>query len=261
VTPEGTTPVLEAREIAKTFAGISALSQVTIEVHEAERVGPIGPNGAGKTTFFNCLLGVVEPNSGVVLLDGDDVSGLPVHQRARRGIGRTFQRIELFGGTTVREHLLIAERVRRGDGRLWRDLIGRGRPKADELEACEHVLDLLGLTPLADEPIEQLSLGQGRLVEVGRALMTRPRILLLDEPSSGLDRKETADLATTLRTVQADQGFAILLVEHDVELVASFTERSYVLDFGTLIAEGPTVEVLDDPAVRAAYLGPEAEVG
>jgi branched-chain amino acid transport system ATP-binding protein len=224
-------------------------------------VGLIGPNGAGKTTFFNCLLGVVEANSGVVLLDGDDVSGLPVHQRARRGIGRTFQRIELFGGTTVREHLLIAERVRRGDGRLWRDLIGRGRPKADELEACEHVLDLLGLTPLADEPIEQLSLGQGRLVEVGRALMTRPRILLLDEPSSGLDRKETADLATTLRTVQADQGFAILLVEHDVELVASFTERSYVLDFGTLIAEGPTVEVLDDPAVRAAYLGPEADVG
>jgi branched-chain amino acid transport system ATP-binding protein len=204
---------------------------------------------------------VVEAYSGVVLLDGDDVSGLPVHQRARRGIGRTFQRIELFGGTTVREHLLIAERVRRGDGRLWRDLIGRGRPKADELEACEHVLDLLGLTPLADEPIEQLSLGQGRLVEVGRALMTRPRILLLDEPSSGLDRKETADLATTLRTVQADQGFAILLVEHDVELVASFTERSYVLDFGTLIAEGPTVEVLDDPAVRAAYLGPEADVG
>jgi branched-chain amino acid transport system ATP-binding protein len=261
VTPERATPVLEAREIAKTFAGISALSQVSIEVHEGERVGLIGPNGAGKTTFFNCLLGVVEANSGVVLLDGDDVSGLPVHQRARRGIGRTFQRIELFGGTTVREHLLIAERVRRGDGRLWRDLIGRGRPKADELEACEHVLDLLGLTPLADEPIEQLSLGQGRLVEVGRALMTRPRILLLDEPSSGLDRKETADLATTLRTVQADQGFAILLVEHDVELVASFTERSYVLDFGTLIAEGPTVEVLDDPAVRAAYLGPEADVG
>jgi len=261
VTPERAPPVLEAREIAKTFAGISALSQVSIEVHEGERVGLIGPNGAGKTTFFNCLLGVVEANSGVVLLDGDDVSGLPVHQRARRGIGRTFQRIELFGGTTVREHLLIAERVRRGDGRLWRDLIGRGRPKADELEACEHVLGLLGLTPLADEPIEQLSLGQGRLVEVGRALMTRPRILLLDEPSSGLDRKETADLATTLRTVQADQGFAILLVEHDVELVASFTERSYVLDFGTLIAEGPTVEVLDDPAVRAAYLGPEAEVG
>ena len=114
---------------------------------------------------------------------------------------------------------------------------------------------MLGLGDLAGEPIEHLSLGQGRLVEVGRAPMTRPRLLLLDEPSSGLDRAETADLAATLRSVQADQGFAILLVEHDVELVAGFTERTYVLDFGTLIAEGPTGEVLADPAVRTAYLG------
>jgi branched-chain amino acid transport system ATP-binding protein len=113
---------------------------------------------------------------------------------------------------------------------------------------------------LADEPIEHLSLGQGRLVEVGRALMTRPRLLLLDEPSSGLDRQETAHLATTLRAVQEEQGFAILLVEHDVELVSSFTTRSYVLDFGTLIAEGPTSEVLASAAVREAYLGPEAEL-
>ena len=252
------TTVLEARSIGKSFSGISALSQVSIEVREGERVGLIGPNGAGKTTFFNCLLGILEADSGTVWLEGTDVSRLPVHERARRGIGRTFQRIELFGGSTVREHLLIAERVRRGNGALWRDLLGRGRPKADELDACDRVLELLGLGDLADEPIEQLSLGQGRLVEVGRALMTRPRVLLLDEPSSGLDRKETADLASTLRTVQADQGFAILLVEHDVELVAGFTERSYVLDFGTMIAEGPTTDVLDDPAVRAAYLGPGA---
>jgi branched-chain amino acid transport system ATP-binding protein len=117
------------------------------------------------------------------------------------------------------------------------------------------VLALLGLGDLADEPIEHLSLGQGRLVEVGRALMTRPKLLLLDEPSSGLDRQETADLAATLRAVQADQGFAILLVEHDVELVEGFTERVYVLDFGILIADGPTREVLDSAAVRTAYLG------
>jgi branched-chain amino acid transport system ATP-binding protein len=117
------------------------------------------------------------------------------------------------------------------------------------------VLALLGLGDLADEPIEHLSLGQGRLVEVGRALMTRPKLLLLDEPSSGLDRHETADLAATLRAVQADQGFAILLVEHDVELVESFTERVYVLDFGRLIADGPTREVLDSAVVRSAYLG------
>jgi branched-chain amino acid transport system ATP-binding protein len=117
------------------------------------------------------------------------------------------------------------------------------------------VLELLGLRDLADEPIERLSLGKGRLVEVGRALMTEPALLLLDEPSSGLDREETAALAKTLRAVQAERGFAILLVEHDVELVSSFTERSYVLDFGTLIAEGATRDVLQDPAVRRSYLG------
>jgi branched-chain amino acid transport system ATP-binding protein len=250
-----TPPVLAAEGITKSFAGIRALDAVSLAVGPAERVGLIGPNGAGKTTLFNCVLGVLRPDRGTVRLDGEDISRLPVHVRARRGIGRTFQRIELFPESSVREHLLVAEGTRRGDGRLWRDLAGLGRPRRDELDACDAVLDMLGLGPLADEPIEHLSLGQGRLVEVGRALMTRPRLLLLDEPSSGLDRRETADLAATLRSVQADQGFAILLVEHDVELVAHFTERAYVLDFGTLIAEGATDAVLDDPVVRTAYLG------
>ena len=249
------TPVLQATSITKTFAGIVALHGLDIVVNPGERVGLIGPNGAGKTTFFNCVLGVLAPDEGTVLLDGEDVSGLAVNARARRGIGRTFQRIELFTESTVSEHLLIAERTRRGDGRLWKDLLGMGRPKADEIERCDHVLELLGLSDLADEPIEHLSLGKGRLVEVGRALMTQPKLLLLDEPSSGLDRTETNDLATTLLAVQAEQGFAMLLVEHDVELVASFTERVYVLDFGELIAEGPTGEVMRSDAVRDAYLG------
>ncbi|MEO7430040.1 MAG: ABC transporter ATP-binding protein [Acidimicrobiales bacterium] len=249
------THVLEATGIGKSFSGIVALSDLDLIVDEGERVGLIGPNGAGKTTFFNCVLGVLRPDCGSVQLDGEDISRLPVHRRARRGIGRTFQRIELFPESTVREHLLIAERTRRGDGRLWKDLIGRGRPRADEIERCDAVLDLLGLGDLADEPIEHLSLGKGRLVEVGRALMTQPRLLLLDEPSSGLDRQETASLARTLRAVQAEQGFAILLVEHDVEFVAAFTERSYVLDFGCMIAAGPTAEVLQSTMVREAYLG------
>jgi len=249
------TAVLDARDVTKSFAGIMALRGVSLEVREGERVGLIGPNGAGKTTFFNCVLGVLQADDGTVELAGRDLGGLPVHARARLGIGRSFQRIELFPESTVREHLLIAERTRRGDGRLWRDLLGLGRPRADELAACDEVLGLLGLGHLADEPIEHLSLGQGRLVEVGRALMTRPALLLLDEPSSGLDRQETAHLAATLRAVQAEQGFAILLVEHDVELVASFTDRTYVLDFGALIASGPTREVLDNPTVREAYLG------
>jgi branched-chain amino acid transport system ATP-binding protein len=249
------TAVLEATDITKTFAGIHALDAVSLRVEPGERVGLIGPNGAGKTTFFNCVLGVLRPDRGKVVLNGEDVGRLRVHQRARRGIGRTFQRIELFAELSVREHLLIAERTRRGDGKLWKDLIGLGRPRRDEIERCDAVLELLGLRDLADEPIERLSLGKGRLVEVGRALMTEPSLLLLDEPSSGLDREETAALAKTLRAVQDERGFAILLVEHDVELVSSFTERSYVLDFGTLIAEGATGDVLQDPVVRRSYLG------
>ena len=250
-----TDPVLKATDITKTFSGVTALSDLSVEVGEGERVGLIGPNGAGKTTFFNCVLGVLGPDRGSVHIAGQDVSGLSVNKRAHRGIGRTFQRMELFADCTVREHLLIAERTRRGDGHLWKDLIGLGRSRPDEIAACDEVLELLGLRELAEEPIEHLSLGKGRLVEVGRALMTDPKLLLLDEPSSGLDHDETTDLARTLRSVQAEHGFAILLVEHDVEFVATFTERAYVLDFGRLIAEGPTVEVLRQDAVREAYLG------
>jgi branched-chain amino acid transport system ATP-binding protein len=254
------TATLESRQITKTFSGIQALSGVSIDVMAGERVGLIGPNGAGKTTFFNCLLGILTPDSGSVRFLDRDVSRLPVHKRAQAGIGRTFQRIELFSDTTVREHLLIAERVHNGTGAFWKDILGMGRPTAAEIERCDAVLELLGLRELGDEPIETLSLGQGRLVEVGRALMTEPSLLLLDEPSSGLDREETTILASTLREIQAEKGFAILLVEHDVELVAEFTERLYVLDFGSLIAHGPTAETLLDPAVRTAYLG-SLEVG
>ena len=247
--------VLRVQGIIKKFAGIVALDNVSIEIGQGERVGLIGPNGAGKTTFFNCMLGMLPTDGGTVELAGRDISGLPVHERARLGIGRTFQRIELFPDATVRDHLFIAERVRRGDGRLWRDLLGLGRPRAEEVARCDDVLRLLRLDHLAEAPIERLSLGQCRLVEVGRALMTEPKVLLLDEPSSGLDRAESASLAKTLQEVQAEQGFSILLVEHDVELVSSFTTRSYVLDFGRVIVEGPTRDVLASAEVRAAYLG------
>jgi branched-chain amino acid transport system ATP-binding protein len=249
------TALLEARGVGKDFAGIIALSDIDLTIDDGERVGLIGPNGAGKTTFFNCLLGITEASRGQVLLDGSDITRLPVHRRCQAGIGRTFQRIELFSDCSVREHLLIAERIRNGTGSFWKDLVGRGRPTAAEIDRADALLHLLGLLDLADAPIEALTLGKGRLVEVGRALMTEPRLLLLDEPSSGLDRAETSALAQTLRAVQAERGFAILLVEHDVELVTGFTERCCVLDFGRTIATGPTRQVLDDPVVRRAYLG------
>jgi branched-chain amino acid transport system ATP-binding protein len=247
--------LLAASGVTKTFAGITALDDVSIDVAEREIVGLIGPNGAGKTTFFNCLLGMLRPEAGRVEFDGRDLSRVPTHKRAKLGIARTFQRIELFSGMSPREHFLVAERIRNGRGALWKDVLFMGRPNAEERESAAAMLELLGLTPVADRKVESLSLGVGRLVEIGRALMIRPRLLLLDEPSSGLDRSETAVLADTLRVVQRERGIAILLVEHDVELVRHLVERVFVLDFGTLIASGETHAVFADSAVRKAYLG------
>ena len=247
--------LLDARGISKRFSGITALDAVDLNVQAGESVGLIGPNGAGKTTFFNCLLGLLGADHGRIEFDGRDITRLPVYRRARAGIGRTFQRIELFAGLTVREHLLVAERARSGSGRFWKDVLNLAAPSADERVRADATLALLSLSDVADAPIEALSLGRGRLVEVGRALMTEPKLLLLDEPSSGLDASETEALADTLRRVRADRGTAVLLVEHDVEFVRAFVDRLYVLDFGTLIASGPTADVLGSAEVRRAYLG------
>ncbi len=247
--------LLEAEGITKRFSGITALDDVSLDVEAGEAVGLIGPNGAGKTTFFNCLLGLLRPDGGTVTFGGSDVTRMPVYRRARAGIGRTFQRMELFAEMTVRDHLLVAERSRLGTGRFWRDVLNLSAPTAEERAGADGTLELLGLTDVADAPIESLTLGQGRLVEVGRALMTGPKLLLLDEPSSGLDAGETTALADTLRNVQADRETAVLLVEHDVDFVRAFVSRIFVLDFGTRIAAGKTDEVLASDEVRRAYLG------
>jgi len=247
--------LLEATGIDKRFGGLTALDSISLAVGEGEAVGLVGPNGAGKTTLFNCLLGLLRPDAGRIVFDGRDLIHLPVHRRARLGIGRTFQRMELFAGMTVRDHLLVAERVRRGTGRLWKDLLNRGAPTAEEEAEAGAVLDLVGLTAVADRAIESLTLGHGRLVELGRALMTRPRLLLLDEPSSGLDQAESLALARVLDTVRRERGTAVLLVEHDLAMVQQVVERLYVLDFGRMLASGDRDEVLADPAVRKAYLG------
>ena len=252
---EGAGPLLEARGTCKRFAGIKALDDVRLDVGEGELVGLIGPNGAGKTTFFNCLLGMERPDEGTVIFNGADVTRLPVFKRARLGIGRTFQRLEVFVGLSVREHFLLADRAHRGYAPLWRDLLRLSRTTPDELARADHMLEALGITDLADKPVEALSLGRSRLVELGRALMTQPKLLLLDEPSSGLDRKETGALAERLVRISAEHGTAVLLVEHDIDLVQQVVSRIFVLDFGTTIASGPTEDVLADATVRKAYLG------
>jgi branched-chain amino acid transport system ATP-binding protein len=247
--------LLESTEVCKHFSGITALDEVSITVEAGEPVGLIGPNGAGKTTFFNCLLGLLRPDGGRVVFNGRDITRMPVYRRARRGFGRTFQRVELFTGMTVRDHLFVAERARLGTGRLWKDILNLAGPTADERQRVDQTLELLGLIDVADKPIESLSLGRARLVEMGRALMTEPLLLLLDEPSSGLDQSETMELVGTLQAVQRERGTAILLVEHDVEMVQAFASRLYVLDFGIVIASGPASDVMNDDAVRKAYLG------
>jgi branched-chain amino acid transport system ATP-binding protein len=247
--------LLEATGVTKRFGGIIAVNDVSLTVDVHESVGLVGPNGAGKTTLFNCLLGLLRPDGGRVVFAGQDLSGLPIFKRARLGIGRTFQRMELFTEMTAREHLMVAERVRRGDGSLWKDLINRSAPSADEEARVDAIIELLGIADVANSPAEALSLGHGRLVELGRALAGEPSLLLLDEPSSGLDRIETAALAAVLDRVREERGVAVLLVEHDLEMVTRVVERLYVLDFGQVLASGVTADVLADANVRRAYLG------
>ncbi|HEV3354131.1 MAG TPA: ABC transporter ATP-binding protein [Acidimicrobiales bacterium] len=247
--------LLDAAGVSKRFGGVLALDDVSLDVADGEAVGLVGPNGAGKTTFFNCLLGLLRPDSGQVIFKGQDLTRLPVHRRARLGIGRTFQRVELFAGLTVGDHLLIAERARTARGGLFSDVVGGGRPTDEERARVAEMLELVGLGGATDVPVEALSLGHARLLELGRALITDPDLLLLDEPSSGLDRVEALALAAVLKSTQEERHTALLLVEHDLEMVQRVVSRLFVLDFGSVLAAGPVAEVLGDQKVRHAYLG------
>jgi len=238
--------------VCKSFGGIQAVHTITFDVASGECVGLVGPNGAGKTTLFNWQL---RPESGEVLFEGASLVGLPTFKRARLGIGRTYQKVEVFTDMSVRDHLMVAERARRGEGRLWRDLLNLSKPTVDEMERVEAILELVGITYLADTSVNALGLGHCRLVELARALASEPKILLADEPSSGLDLHETAEVAAVLRTVQRERGTAVLLVEHDLTMVADVVDRVIVMDLGAMLAEGNFDEVMADPLVRHAYLG------
>ena len=247
--------LLRVSEVSVRFGGIQALDHASLTVDPGEAVGLVGPNGAGKTTLFDCISGRRRPTGGSVTFDGHVVDGMPGFRRARLGIGRTFQRLEVFPELTVREHLVVAERAHRGVGGLWRDLLNLSRVNAEEEARVEAILDLVRLDHLADVPVAALGLGTCRLVELGRALACEPKLLLADEPSSGLDHHETDALAAVLRAVQRQRGMAILLVEHDLPMVGKSVDRIVVLDLGRVIAEGRFDEVLAQPGVRQAYLG------
>ena len=255
---------LECFGVTVRFGGLTAVRDVDLSVSPATIVGLVGPNGAGKSTLFGVMSGLTHPSSGRVHLHGRDITDASPQTRASLGLARTFQHPEVFAGLTVRDHLVLAYRVRQEKRRVWSDLFTMGSlrsPSAEERATVDGLLGLLHLESVADRSASGLPLGMARLVEVGRALATKPSVLLLDEPSSGLDTSETEEFEDTLARVATEQQISVLLVEHDVELVMRMCSTIYVLDFGTLIAEGSPDEVRANPAVRAAYLGEEISKG
>lgn len=237
---------LTVSEVSVRFGGLQALTDVDLAVHAGAVNGLIGPNGAGKTTLFNVITGLQPPSRGRVLFEGVDITGVAPHHRARLGMARTFQRLELFGTLTVRENVQMAAETR------------RRRPTGASSKAeADIILGHIGLTEVADEPADLLPTGLARLVELARALATAPSLLLLDEPSSGLNQHETAELGRVLGNL-ATRGIAVLLVEHDMSLVLSTCSHINVVDFGRPIFEGTPDEVWSSDEVRAAYLGSDA---
>jgi branched-chain amino acid transport system ATP-binding protein len=253
-------PRMRCQDVTVRFGGVVAVDSVSIDIPPAAIVGLVGPNGAGKSTLFSVLSGLRRPHAGTVEFDGKDITGASAQHRARLGLARTFQHPEVFGGLTVREHIILAHRVRTKRSRIWSDMVtARGFRPADpeETERVNSLLDGLHLTQIAEQPVAALSLGMTRLVEIARALATNPAVLLLDEPSSGLDAQETEQVVEVFRLAVERRGVSLLLVEHDMSMVLGLCDHVNVLDFGVKIAAGTPGEVRADPAVKAAYLGEE----
>jgi branched-chain amino acid transport system ATP-binding protein len=253
-----TSDLLVVDDVTVTFGGLRALDSVTLRVPERTIVGLIGPNGAGKTTLFNSVSGIVRPASGRVMLFGEDVSSWSVHRRALAGMGRTFQRLELFGSLSVLENLVVGYESHQRRGNLLSDLLALP-PTVDTRALAEEraraVLERLGIDEYADARAGDLPVGLARLVELGRALCTEPKLLTLDEPSSGLRDAESERLADLLRELRDNDGVSVLVVEHNMKFVLGLCDYIYVLDFGRLLAEGSPSTVRANPQVRAAYLG------
>ena len=239
--------LLDVNALTVRFGGHVALDDVKLDAEPGRVTALIGPNGAGKTTLFNAVCGLLSPSSGTIRLAGTDLTRLKPYKRARLGLARTFQRLELWSLLTVRENVQVAAELR---ARYGRD----GRDRLDPRTEIEAIIERVGLSAKIDARVDELPTGQARLVEIARALATRPRVLLLDEPASGLDDSETYQLGRLLRELASEQ-IAILLVEHDVRLVMDVSDHVHVLDFGRIIAAGPPAQIRTDAAVLAAYLG------
>ena len=241
--------ILSTQDVVVRFGVLQAVSQASIEVVEGRVTGLIGPNGAGKTTLFNVITGLQEPTAGKVFFDGKDITNKNPFKRARMGIARTFQKLEVFGSLSARENILVAAEQRK----TW------DRSGFDPNRVCDEILEKVGLSDVSEFMVGTLPTGTARLVELARALASNPRVLLLDEPSSGLNEEETEEMASLLRKL-VDEGLGVLLVEHDMSFVMGTCQFIHVLDFGTIIATGTPAEVQANAQVQAAYIGTETVV-
>lgn len=250
-------PILCATDLTRHFGGISAVEGYGLRLSRGGLTGLIGPNGAGKTTVFNMLSGVLRPSSGRITLSGQDMSGLPAHRFAQGGLARTFQNIRLFGDLSVRDNIMSGAHMRMGAGlgATLLNLPAFRRAEAAISALAEEMIARVGLQGRADDRAGDLSYGDQRRVEIARALAVRPDVLLLDEPAAGLNPSETADLTTLIRSLSRDHGIAVLLVEHDMNLIMALCERIQVINRGRFVAEGSPAEIRAHPAVINAYLG------
>ena len=252
--------MLEAADLTRRFGGVVAVDGVSLRVGEGELDGVIGPNGAGKSTLFHLVAGHLRPNAGRVRFAGRDITDVAPDRRARLGIAIAFQAVRLFRGMTVLENVMVGAHASTRHG-IWEAFLRLPRHRREEraiLERAERALDRVGLAGAAGRPAESLPIGQQRAVQVARALCGEPRLLLLDEPASGLRAAERQRLAGLLRDLRAE-GLSMLLIEHDVAFVTQLAGRITVMDRGRVIAEGPPERIREDPAVIAAYLGRERE--